>query len=111
MINIDFGLTESQMAALAIRWGYQLQIEDTTQPLEGDSHPLINNPEGVSEWMAPRVAEFVKGAVFERLRSDALVAIDNLHAKARDTIIRGQYDEIILSGENPIPQIISDLTS
>lgn len=111
MINIDFGLSETQMAALAIRWGYEMQIEDRSQELVGDNYPLINNPEGVTEWMAPRIAEFVKASVFERLRGDTLTSLDNLHAKARDAVIRGVYDETILSGQSPIPLIIEDLTS
>lgn len=94
---IDINLTNEQVKLLAKKLGWEEQIEDTSQELEGDSYPLIDNPITAEQFAAEAANFLISEKLNIALRSELINTVKNLHNQVIEQINSGTFDPLIMT--------------
>jgi len=106
-MQITINLSQDQILLLATKLGYELQIEDTSQPLDGDSYPLIDNPVTLQQFTETTINETLMQMILDRLRADVRTYLDNEYNKVTEKLAHGRYDNSIMTlGSDALLQVI-----
>ena len=112
-MQITLNMSNEQIQLLAEKLGYKSQVEDTSQELDGDSYPLIDNPVTLQQFAEGLVNNTLTDMVLDRLRSEASDFLTNEYNKLTENIARGDYDADIMSlpADQLLATILSDIGS
>jgi len=112
-MQITIHLDESQISLLAQRMGYKEQIEDTTQPLDGDTYPIIDNPLSLQQFTEEMINQTLMNMILDRLRSEARTFMDNEYNKVTEKLREGGYDQQImtLTADQLLDVILGDIAN
>lgn len=93
LIIPDTILSEEFKDKISTSLGWTPEIEDTTQPIEGDSYLLIQNPVSRDMFLGHAIVSEITSAIIRRGR-DLLI---QKHDSEIDKINNGDFDSLILS--------------
>jgi|GEM_PF-6872004 len=112
-MQLDINLPVEQVALLAEKLGYKARIEDITQPLEGDSHPLIDNPVTLEQFTSVAITKVLLDKVQNSLREQIQIVMTNILNQATEKVAKGDYDNdlMTLPTQVVLGKIISELTT
>ena len=93
LIIPDTILPEEFKDKISTSLGWTPEIEDTTQPIDGDSYPIIENPVTRDMFLGHAIVAEITSAIIRRGRD---FLIQN-HDSEIDKINNGDFDSLILS--------------
>jgi hypothetical protein len=110
-MQIDITLAQAQIELLAAKMGYAAQIEDTSQPLDGDSYPLIDNPISLQQFTSVVINQTLMDMLMNRLRTEVRSSLDNEYNKVVEKLRNGEYDADIatMSASDLFAKILGDM--
>lgn len=99
MAEITFSVDDSVAIALAVSRGWSPTIEDTSQPLEGDTHPLIPNPVSFQQFVSGIATATITEHVLNGGRQALLIEFQSIFNNIEDRLKSGTFDPLILAGD------------
>lgn len=96
-MQITINLPQDQIQLLAMKMGYEYQIEDTTQPMVGDTYPMIDNPVTLQQFTEGMINQTLMKMILDRLRSEIRADLENQYNKVVETLTHGGYDDDIMT--------------
>ena len=98
MDTITFQVDEAIALALAVAQGWSPQVEDTSQPLEGDNYPLIPNPVTYQRYVAGIAGKFLTDHVLRAGRQRVINDFQSIFNNVEAQVTSGTFDQLILQG-------------
>lgn len=93
LIIPDTILSEELKNKISTSLGWTPKIEDTTQPLEGDNYPLIDNPITRDMFLGQAIVAEITSSIIRRGRAYLIQG----HNAEIDKITNGDFDSLILT--------------
>ncbi|MEM9521547.1 MAG: hypothetical protein AAGA37_19715 [Actinomycetota bacterium] len=96
-MQIEIHIPDEQIAVISIKVGWAPMIEDTTQPMVGDSHPMIENPVTAAEFFEGYVNTRIVEMFVDHLRGELKTMLDDQYGRVHHKLVNGGYDVAILT--------------
>jgi len=98
-MNLTFEIDDAVVYALAVSQGWSPTVEDTTQELVEDNHPLIPNPVTIQMFMAQAIPAFITSTVVTAGRTKVLTDFSSIYDGLEHSVKKGDFDAMILAGD------------
>lgn len=98
-MQITFDLPNGVAAALAVSQGWTPMIEDTSQPLEGDSYPMVPNPVSMTTFIEHMAPAYLSSIVLNNGRERVMTDFNTIYEGIEHQVKQGAFDAMILAAD------------
>lgn len=86
-------LSNEVKTKLAIALGWTPEVEDTSQEIQGDTYPIIENPISRDDFLATAIVQEIMTTIIRRGREKMILSIN----EQIDKINNGDLDHLIIN--------------